>query len=330
VGGGISGISAALSIKKHNSSIDVTIYEKHKNIGYNPEGRRCAEAHSIEEEWCKWKPEKSSYFNNILEAETIIGNKVYKIQRKSDTAYILNRQEFICQLAREAEKLGAVIQTNNKIKTLDDLEGDVIVDASGCPSTLKRELNLKKGIVGHSYQQTLEEANCFNAKKIKIIYIREYGYFWIFPRNPEKREVNIGICLFLKYKNNLKDLLENFKKENGILGKINHVTGGLIPLGLQRPLIYKNIIFVGDAGVGTFPFTGQGIYRALISGDVAGLCIARKKLKNYPHIMNKMFIKWDVIGKTIYQINKVFREINPTLVLWMLNAFANMSSTLHL
>ena len=46
-------------------------------------------------------------------------------------------------------------------------------------------------------------------------------------------------------------MLENFKKENGISGKINHVTGGPVPLGLQRPLIYKNIIFVGDAGVGT-------------------------------------------------------------------------------
>ena len=330
MGGGISGISAALSIKKQDSSINVTIYEKHKTIGYNTEGRRCAEGHSIEEEWCKWKPEKSSYFNNILEAETIIGNRVYKFQREIGTAYILNRQEFICQLCREAEKLGVDIQTNNKIKTLDDLEGDVIVDASGCPSTLKRALNLRKGMVGYSYQQTLENANCFNANKIKIIYIGEYGYFWIFPRNPEKKEVNIGIGLYFKGKNNLKHSLEYFKKENGISGKINHITGGLIPLGLQRPLIYKNIIFVGDAGVGTFPLTGQGIYRALMSGDVAGKCIAKGKLKNYPYLIDKMFIKWDVMGKTIYQINKVFREINPALVLWVLNAFSKTSSMLHL
>ncbi len=330
MGGGISGISAALSIKKQDSSINVTIYEKHKTIGYNTEGRRCAEAHSIEEEWCKWKPEKSSYFNNILEAETIIGNRVYKFQREIGTAYILNRQEFICQLAREAEKLGVDIQTGIKIKTFNDLKGDVIIDASGCPSTLKRVLNIKEGIVSYSYQQTLEQANCFTSNKIKIIYIGEYGYFWIFPRNPEKREVNIGIGLFVKGKNNLKSKLENFKKENDISGKINHVTGGIIPLGLQRPLIYKNIIFVGDAGVGTFPLTGQGIYRALMSGDVAGKCIAKGKLKNYPYLIDKMFIKWDFMGKTIYQINKVFREINPSLVLWMLNAFSKTSSTLQL
>jgi flavin-dependent dehydrogenase len=330
VGGGISGMSAALSIKKRDHSIKVTIYEKHKIIGYNSEGRRCAEAHSIEEEWCKWIPEKSSYFNNILEAETIIGNKVYKFQREIGTAYILNRQEFICQLATEVERLGVEIKTNYKIKTLSDLEADVIVDASGCPSTLKNILNLRKGITSHSYQQTLEDANCYSPNKIKIIYIGEYGYFWIFPRNPEKREVNVGVGLFIKGKYNLKDMLENFKKENDILGKINHVTGGPIPLGLQRPLIYRNILFVGDAGVGTFPFTGQGIYRALISGDVAGRCISDGKIKKYPYIINKMFIKWDTIGKTIYQINKVFKEINPDLVLSMLNAFSKTSSMLHL
>lgn len=323
-------MSAAMSIKKRDSSIKVTIYEKHKIIGYNSEGRRCAEAHSIEEEWCKWIPEKSSYFNNILEAESIVGNKVYKFQREIGTAYILNRQEFICQLAREVERLGVEIKTNKKIKTLSDLEGDIIVDASGCPSTLKSILNLKKGTTSYSYQQTLEEANCFNANKIKIIHIGEYGYFWIFPRNPEKREVNVGVGLISKGKSNLKNILENFKKENGISGKVNHVTGGLIPIGLQRPLIYRNIIFVGDAGIGTFPFTGQGIYRALISGDVAGQCIADGKIKNYSHIINKMFIKWDTIGKTIYHINKVFREINPSLVLWTLNEFSKMSRMLHL
>ena len=91
------------------------------------------------------------------------------------------------------------------------------------------------------------------------------------------------------------------------------MVGGLVPLGLQRPLLYRNILFVGDAGVGTFPFTGQGIYRALMSGEIAGRCIAQRKLKKYPFIIREEFLKWDLIGSTFIRMNMVFRKINTAL-----------------
>jgi flavin-dependent dehydrogenase len=50
VGGSIAGLSSALSIKENNESIDVVVHEKNKKIGYNHEGRKCGEAHSIEKE----------------------------------------------------------------------------------------------------------------------------------------------------------------------------------------------------------------------------------------------------------------------------------------
>ena len=62
VGGSISGLSAAISLKQHDKSIDVIVHEKYKKIGYNHEGRRCGEAHSIESEWKKWKPIGKSVF----------------------------------------------------------------------------------------------------------------------------------------------------------------------------------------------------------------------------------------------------------------------------
>ena len=93
--------------------------------------------------------------------------------------------------------------------------------------------------------------------------------------------------------------------------------------------MYKNILFVGDAGVGTFMLSGQGIYRALISGDIAGRCIACGYPKKYPHIINHEFIKWDVIGKTFTYTNYVFRKINPKLVLSSYNHFASISSSIH-
>lgn len=155
------------------------------------------------------------------------------------------------------------------------------------------------------------------------------GYVWIFPRNPEKREINIGLG-FVGYKKcNLKECLEEFKKEKNITGTVNYVTGGLIPTGLQRPLMFKNILFVGDSGVGAYPFTGEGIYRALISGDVAGKCIALNHVKKYPHIMNQKFIKWDIIGKTLYKFNCTLGKINPKMILLASNRFMEWQGMIH-
>jgi flavin-dependent dehydrogenase len=88
---------------------------------------------------------------------------------------------------------------------------------------------------------------------------------------------------------------------------------------------YKNILFVGDAVVGTFLLTGQGIYRALISGDVAGRCIANGYTKHYSHIMTNYFIKWDIIGTTLTRMNYVLRVINPRSVLLCLNSFSGFA-----
>jgi flavin-dependent dehydrogenase len=305
------------------------IHEKYKQIGFNHEGRRCGEAHSVEREWKKWMPVGKSIYDTILNADVIIGKKHYSAQRPANVAFILNRQEFICQLARDAEKRGVLLQTDDKIKSVDDLDGDVIVDGSGCPSTLKRELNLGMGYIGITYQETLENSNCFKGDTIQVIFSKPFGYFWIFPRNPEKKEVNVGFGTFGDLKYNLRDILSSFKEERTIKGEVNYVVGGLVPLGLQPPYMYRNILFVGDAGVGAFPFTGQGIYRALLSGDIAGRCIGQKKIKKYPSIIRYEFTQWNVIGSAFIRLNQVFQRINPGLFFTSLNFVVKRSKLLN-
>jgi flavin-dependent dehydrogenase len=300
-----------------------------KKIGYNHEGRRCGEGYEIKDEWKRWVPEKNSIFNYIINGEVKIGNKTIKVYREPGIAFILNRQEFICQLARKAEKLGAKIQTDDKIKSVHDLYADYIIDASGCPSTIKKELGLKKGIVGVTYQQTLENCNCFNPSVIKVIYLGNMGYYWIFPRDPKKKEVNIGIGFVKDFGFNLRDMIEKIKESQNIKGDVNYTLGGLIPLGLQRPVMYKNILFVGDAGVGAFPLSGEGIYRALLSGDTAGQCIARDYPNRYPHLINKHFIKWDVISRNFWRVNFQLRKINPDLVLKATNTLMRLALKTH-
>ena len=329
VGGGLSGLTAAISLKERNKEIEVVVHEKHKKIGFNSEARRCGEAHTVEDEWDKWRPDEKSFFNIILKGDTTIGNKHYIFPRKANTAFILNRQEFIYQLGKKAEKLGVIIKADDKIKSVKELNGDYIIDASGCPSTIKRELGFNKGIKGVTYLQVIEDSNYFNADTIKLSYIDIFGYFWIFPRDPDKKEINIGIGLFENINVNLKKLLEEYKKEKNVKGRINHVAGGLIPLGLQRPFKYKNILFVGDSGVGTFIFSGQGIYRALLSGDIAGKCIAEGKASRYPKLIYRAFIKWDVICKIYYEFILVLKRINPSFVSKAINFLIKITEITH-
>ncbi len=319
VGGGLSGLSTAISLKKLDENIDVIVHEKYKKIGYNPEGRRCGEGHSVEREWKKWVPSKKSIFNDIYNVEIIVGNKSYNIKRKPGMSCILNRQEFIYELAEQAKKLGSEIITEDKIQKLDELDGRYIVDASGCPSKIKRLLNIKQKNVGITYQQTLENSNYFKKDTVKMYLTANNGYFWIFPRNPEKKEINFGVGISSNKKNiDLKNNLEEFKKIHNIKGKINYTLGGLIPVGLQRPLRYENVLFVGDAGVGTMPITGEGIYRALLSGDIAAKCIYKNNVKGYPYEIYKNFIKWQFLGMNMLKISNIVNQIGEKAVhfLW--------------
>jgi flavin-dependent dehydrogenase len=175
-------------------------------------------------------------------------------------------------------------------------------------------LGIDRGFRGITYQQSIEECNLFKSDTVRIVFTDDFGYFWIFPRNPEKQEVNLGVGLLGHFECDLKQMLESFKKENGVTGRVNYVLGGPIPGGLQRPLRYKNILFVGDAGVGAFPLTGQGIYRALLSGEAAGKCIATNTVRKYPYLMNKMFIKWDVVGKNFVRMIYILRRVGPKSV----------------
>ncbi|MFE3845968.1 NAD(P)/FAD-dependent oxidoreductase, partial [Thermoplasmatota archaeon] len=169
VGGGISGFASAISLKENNKKIHVNIYEKNKEIGYNYEGKKCGEAHTVEKKWSKWIPEKKSYYNVIKNAIVRTDNKLFQFQDEiTKNAFILNRPEFICQLSKKAEQLGVNIISNNKIKEKNQLNGDYIIDASGCPSIFKKNYRLNRGIKGIGYQQTISNSNNFINDTIKI------------------------------------------------------------------------------------------------------------------------------------------------------------------
>lgn len=329
IGGGLSGLSTALSIKDHDSNVKVCVHEKHDRIGFNRDARKCGEAHCIESFSLKWKPPDQAIASPIYHGETIAGKKKITYERKPDTAWILDRPAYIAYLGEKCTQCGVEFSLTDKITDVWDLSGDIIVDASGCPSVVKKQLGFKHRFVGIGYQQTIEQCSAFEKNTLRLFFDKHGGYYWLFPRDQQNRELNIGIGVFNNIDSKLPPLLEQFKKDHQITGLVNYTAGGLIPGGIQYPLRFKNIIFVGDAGVGTLPINGQGIYRALMSGDIAGEYIVRNDLKGYVHQIIQDFIKMDLIGKTFLGLNTFLRQVNTDLVVssWNWYQFLNKKAS---
>lgn len=319
IGGGLSGLATAIAAKKTNPKLSVIVHEKHGDIGFNSDARKCGEAHAIESFSLQWTPSKNEIGSEIHCVQSDIGRKRYTYHRKENTAWILNRPAFIANLGRTAEKHNVVLQTNDMVKDVDSLSGDYIVDASGCPSIIRKKLHLPLRFVGFGYQETLKDCSAFNEHTMKMIFNTLGGYYWIFPRNKDRREVNVGVGLYEKKSLNYKDILAKFKRDFNIEGSLVHRTAGLIPFGLQYPLRKENVLFVGDAGVGTFALDGQGIYRALISGEAAGRFLGKNNPSGYVSEIFKSFIKWDIIGKTFLRSLYVTNRINSKAVLPLWN-----------
>jgi len=289
----------------------VTVHEKHRTIGYNPEGRRCAEGYIWYPDLPEWGPPSDCVYTVIKDQELVLGGTSYNppIDPRLLATVIINKQRFIARLGSQAQELGVDVRTHNAITKVSQLDGHYIVDASGCPSLLRKDLGFPVERAAKSYQQTLEEANVFLADTVRFFFKNSLGYYWIFPRDTAKREINLGIGVLDPSYGSPKELLSAFKQELGIQGVVNHVTGGLIPIGLQKPLRHDNIVFVGDAGVGTFPFSGEGTPRAILSGIIAARCIASEKPQRYPPLIKQEFLMWDLIGKTFLKAGRALQKI---------------------
>jgi geranylgeranyl reductase family protein len=97
------------------------------------------------------------------------------------------------------------------------------------------------------------------------------GYIWVFPRCGH---LSVGICGKGEPAQSLRARLEHYMNEKGISYKHGSFYGHMLP-SLERPAWQKNRVAgdgwmaVGDAGGLVDPITGEGLYYAMRSGDLA-------------------------------------------------------------
>lgn len=101
------------------------------------------------------------------------------------------------------------------------------------------------------------------------------GYIWIFPRCGH---LSVGICGKGESAQNLRGRLERYMSDKGIAIKDATFYGHMLP-SLEAPGWKKNRLAgdgwlaVGDAGGLVDPITGEGLYYAMRSGDLASKLI---------------------------------------------------------
>ena len=222
------------------------------------------------------------------------------LTEKGSEGYIINRLNFGQRLLKEAINTGLEFQDelmvlkplqkqksvvgvevkNMKTGEKSEIEGEIVIDASGFHSPLRKavkspyiENEIDKNDMIVCYREILQVGGMdFDPHCIHIFLSQKRapgGYLWFFPKSENKVNLGIGVYSDPQYK--VKDY---YKNEVLPLAKepieIIHQGGGVVPV--RRPLwslVESGIMFVGDAACQVNPLHGGGIGPSMRAGIYA-------------------------------------------------------------
>jgi flavin-dependent dehydrogenase len=212
------------------------------------------------------------------------------------------RKSFDESLVNLATRNGAVLQCGNIVQDMTNqkhtirlilsdgttVESRLIIGADGTWSTIAKKIGMKRecnhiGIcVYNEYPMspgTIQKL--YGDERGVHIHLQPHGlagYGWVFPK---QEHVNIGVVEFrqalhhtILKKNlhiNYAQYLQDLKKQKLIPNNLNVATthGGAFPTCQMRRLTADRVLLCGDAGGLVNPLTGEGIYYAICSGEMA-------------------------------------------------------------
>jgi digeranylgeranylglycerophospholipid reductase len=174
------------------------------------------------------------------------------------------------------------------------IESKIVVGCDGVWSTIAKKSGLlegRKNIGMCVYKEYSLDKNTmdryFGEKRICHIHMKPQGlvgYGWVFPK---MKNVNIGIgqiqssTIQTNPKLNLKRIFEDYidlLKEKKIIPTeltIHRAKGGAVPISPLEKTYSDRIVLCGDAAGLINPISGEGIYYAMASGEIAADVISK-------------------------------------------------------
>jgi len=215
---------------------------------------------------------------------------------------IVHRQEFDKTLRELAVESGAqllkakVVNISTKANGVEILarQGDgseitisakYAIVADGVNSSARRQLLGEHPNRVLTYYANLEGEESSSCQFWFGDDISPKHYAWIFPHH---NGINIGLVANDKHK--MKEFYSNFLKKAKIEGSMPKAKGYFIPHWKRMTLYRDNLFYVGDSASLVLPFTYEGIYYALKSGQLAAKAIIKDDPLLYEKSWNNLYL----------------------------------------
>ncbi|RLG15893.1 MAG: hypothetical protein DRN71_00205 [Candidatus Nanohalarchaeota archaeon] len=274
VGAGPAGLKAAEVLA--GAGKDVLVLEKNDVVG----PKVCAGGISLK---CKKLRIPVNLFERSFNSFRLLRSHHNIVVKYNKTVgYTIDRAVLGTYMKNKATDNGVAIRTSSRVTSVTKeyvvysgkkIKYDYLIGADGSISTVRKYLNVptNKIDIGIQYivnQESNYAMGCFDHK------IFGSGYVWIFPY---KNTFSVGTCAKLGTKNipKLRKKLDSWCKKRGIDLKGAEFQAATINYDYQG-FKFGNIFLVGDAAGLAFGFSGEGIYSAILSGQIAAQSIIDK------------------------------------------------------
>ena len=322
IGGGLAGLSTALTIKKE---VDSTLLLVERNKIGDPSKTSPFTFPDIIQKFnlsdavlqqykrftyksptgvtASFQYENPAFVTiDYQEACNIILNQI----RKYSNVKILERTSAV---DLEVTKASSKLTLSNSTS----VSGSIMVDASGSSFFIPRKLGVKlPALYSHSYGEFLEGCTIEDPEEMCIFAGNKFGNGggWMYPIDSKITRFGFATVtdstVFPKdiVKRNFGQAVKEFYPYNKMLAnaKCQRSEFGTIPIGPLKKFVYDSILIVGDAAGQATPWYNEGIRSALENGQLCGTVIAEVYKKG---ILNKALLGkyqqfWDAKNRDLY------------------------------
>lgn len=201
---------------------------------------------------------------------------IYQVDRTKFDKYLIDKAAYYGCEIHDGETVFDFYNNDKGLVVMTDkgeYETRILVGADGINSTVAHKANLLNGKKGIALEAEIyiDNSDIERLKGGVVVDFNaiKYGYGWTFPKEDR---LSIGVGTFLNKASEIKENLSKMIDENVYVNiKDCKIYGHQLsfPDGRNGTFNTDKIMLIGDATRLADPFTGEGIYNALLTANIS-------------------------------------------------------------